>query len=105
MRTKRMRILLLAAGFLLAIGALWAQPKTLTALFTRTQRVELVDKDGRIRAELKTSGEDTLLVLYDGQGRLRTIISTDGVAFYGTDGKLKAKLDAQTLSEGDTKNQ
>lgn len=105
MKTKGTVMVLLIVGLLLAVGALWAQTKIPTAVVTRTQRVELVDKDGRIRAELKTSGEDTLLVLYDGQGRLRTVIGTEGVAFYGTDGKLKAKLDAQTLSEGDTKSQ
>jgi len=98
MRTKGLAMLLLATALLLTIGALWAQSRVPTAVITRTQRIELVDKEGRIRAELKTSGEDTLLVLYDGQGRLRTAIGTESVAFYGADGKLKGKIDAQSLS-------
>lgn len=99
MRTKRLAILLLITALLLAIGSLWAQSRVPTAVLTRTQRIELVDKEGRIRAELKTSGEDTLLVLYDGQGRLRTIIGTGSVAFYGMDGKLQAKIDAANLNK------
>lgn len=104
MRRKGLAILWLVAVLWLAISALWAQSKIPTPAITRTQRIELVDKDGKIRAELKTSGEDTLLVLYDGQGRLRTIIGTESVVFYGADGKLKAKLDAQNLSEGASEN-
>jgi hypothetical protein len=53
-----------------------------------------------VRAELKTSEEETMLVLYDGQGRLRTVIGTESVAFYGVDGKLRGKIDVQHLSEG-----
>ncbi len=98
MRTRGLAMPLLAAAFLLAIGTLWAQSRVPTAAVTRTQRIELVDGEGRIRAELKTSGEDTLLVLYDAQGRLRATIGTESVAFYGADGKLKGKIDAQSLS-------
>jgi hypothetical protein len=93
-------ILLLIAGLTLAVATLWAQSRTPTPAVTRTQRVELVDKDGRIRAELKTSGEDALLVLYDGQGRLRTLINTESVVFYGSDGKVKTKIGAQQPGEG-----
>jgi hypothetical protein len=93
-------ILLLIAGLTLAVATLWAQSRTPTPAVTRTQRVELVDKDGRIRAELKTSGEDALLVLYDGQGRLRTLINTESVVFYGSDGKVKTKIGAQQPREG-----
>jgi len=93
-------ILLLIAGLTLAVATLWAQSRTPTPAVTRTQRVELVDKDGRIRAELKTSGEDALLVLYDGQGRLRTVINTESVVFYGSDGKVKTKIGAQQPGEG-----
>jgi hypothetical protein len=93
-------ILLLIAGLTLAVATLWAQSRTPTPAVTHTQRVELVDKDGRIRAELKTSGEDTLLVLYDGQGRLRTVINTESVVFYGSDGKVKTKIGAQQPGEG-----
>jgi len=100
MRVKGLAMLLLTAGLLLAIGALWAQSRVPTSTLTRTQRVELVDKDGRVRAELKTSEEETMLVLYDGQGRLRTVIGTESVAFYGVDGKLRGKIDVQHLSEG-----
>jgi hypothetical protein len=92
--------LLLIAGLTLAVATLWAQSRTPTPAVTRTQRVELVDKDGRIRAELKTSGEDALLVLYDGQGRLRTLINTESVVFYGSDGKVKTKIGAQQPGEG-----
>ncbi|MGC8784321.1 MAG: hypothetical protein ACP5RN_08040 [Armatimonadota bacterium] len=98
MRTKGLAMPLLAAALLLAIGTLWAQSRVPTAVVTRTQRIELVDRNGRIRAELKTSGEDTLLVLYDAQGRLRTVMGTESVAFYSADGKLKGKIDAQSLS-------
>ncbi|MCL6475515.1 MAG: hypothetical protein K6U75_10750 [Firmicutes bacterium] len=98
-------LLLLVAGLTLAVATLWAQSRTPTPAVTRTQRIELVDKDGRIRAELKTSGEDALLVLYDGQGRLRTVINTESVVFYGVDGKMKARIDAQSLSEGAKENQ
>lgn len=98
MRTKGMAMPLLVAVFLLAIGTLWAQSRVPTAVVTRTQRIELVDRNGRTRAELKTSEEDTLLVLYDAQGRLRTVIGTESVAFYGADGKLKGKIDTQSLS-------
>ena len=93
-------ILLLIAGLTLAVATLWAQSKTPTPAVTRTQRIELVDKDGRIRAELKTSGEDALLVLYDGQGRLRTVINTESVVFYGSDGKVKTKIGAQQPVQG-----
>jgi hypothetical protein len=93
-------ILLLIAGLTLAVATLWAQSRTPTPAVTQTQRVELVDKDGRIRAELKTSGEDALLVLYDGQGRLRTVINTESVVFYGSDGKVKTKIGAQQPGEG-----
>jgi|YNPBryunderm2012_1023409.scaffolds.fasta_scaffold26023_3 hypothetical protein len=93
-------ILLLIAGLTLAVATLWAQSRTPTPAVTRTQRIELVDKDGRIRAELKTSGEDALLVLYDGQGRLRTLINTESVVFYGSDGKVKTKIGAQQPGEG-----
>jgi len=93
-------ILLLIAGLTLAVATLWAQSRTPTPAVTRTQRVELVDKDGRIRAELKTSGEDALLVLYDGQGRLRTLINTESVVFYGSDGKVKTKIGARQPGEG-----
>jgi hypothetical protein len=92
--------LLLIAGLTLAVATLWAQSRTPTPAVTRTQRIELVDKDGRIRAELKTSGEDALLVLYDGQGRLRTLINTESVVFYGSDGKVKTKIGAQQPGEG-----
>ncbi|GIV20626.1 MAG: hypothetical protein KatS3mg023_2377 [Armatimonadota bacterium] len=105
MKTGGWIILWLGVALMLTIGALWAQSKIPTTATTRTQRIELVDKDGRIRAELKTSGEDTLLVLYDAQGRLRTLVGTQSVIFYGTDGKLKAKIDAQNLSEEADKNQ
>ncbi len=104
MKTRSWVILWLGMALMLTIGTLWAQSKIPTATTTRTQRIELVDQSGKIRAELKTSGEDTLLVLYDGQGRLRTIIGTESVVFYGTDGKLKARIDAQSLSEGTPKN-
>jgi len=93
-------ILLLIAGLTLAVATLWAQSRIPTPAVTRTQRIELVDKDGRIRAELKTSGEDALLVLYDGQGRLRTLINTESVVFYGSDGKVKTKIGAQQPGEG-----
>jgi hypothetical protein len=99
MRSAR-TLLLLITGLMLVVATLWAQSRTRTSAVTQTQRIELVDKDGRIRAELKTSGEDTLLVLYDGQGRLRTVINTESVVFYGVDGKMKARIDAQNLSEG-----
>lgn len=105
MKTKGWVILLFVAGLLLTVGALWAQSRVPTAALTRTQRIELVDKNGKIRAELKVSDEETLLVLYDGQGRLRTVIGTESVAFYGVDGNLKGKIDARTLSEGDAKSQ
>lgn len=92
------RTLLWGAMVLLAVtSVLWAQSRTPTATLTRTQRIELVDATGKIRAEVKTSGEDTLLVLYDGQGRLRTVINTESISFYGTDGKLQGKVDAQSV--------
>ncbi|MEJ5250352.1 MAG: hypothetical protein HPY54_05000 [Chthonomonadetes bacterium] len=88
------------AGILLLIGALWAQSRTQIPAVVRTQRIELMDREGRIRAELKTSGEDTLLALYDGQGRLRTLVGTESVVFYGADGKIKGRIDASMLQEG-----
>ncbi|MDW8320318.1 MAG: hypothetical protein RMM08_03050 [Armatimonadota bacterium] len=100
MQANRWMMWLLIAALLLAIGALWAQPRVSTAPLTRTQRIELVDKNGKIRAELKASEENTLIVLYDGQGRLRTVVDIQSIAFYGEDGKLKAKIDAQSLLEG-----
>lgn len=89
--------LLPVVGILLLIGALWAQSRTQVPAVTRAQRIELVDKEGRIRAELKTSGEDTLLTLYDGQGRLRVLIGTEHILFYGADGKVKGKVEASAL--------
>ncbi|MCS6950747.1 MAG: hypothetical protein RMM06_07855 [Armatimonadota bacterium] len=95
MKTASKTILWLVIVLLVVTAALWAQSRTPTATLSRTQRLELVDKDGNVRAELKTSGENTLLVLYDGQGRLRTVIDTESISFYGTDGKLLRKFDAQ----------
>lgn len=98
MKTLRRTVLWVVMVLLIVTSVLWAQSRTPTATVTRTQRMELVDANGRIRAELKTSGEDTLLVLYDGQGRLRTIINTEGISFYSSDGKLIGKMDAQRLA-------
>ena len=98
MKWKQVAVWLLVAGVLSLFSALWAQSRTPSAVVTRAQRIELVDKDGKIRAELKRSGEDTLLALYDGQGRLRTLIGTEGVLFYSADGKVSARLDAQRLA-------
>ncbi|GIV17923.1 MAG: hypothetical protein KatS3mg022_3358 [Armatimonadota bacterium] len=104
MRTKGLVMPLLAAALLLTIGTLWAQSRVPTISLTRTQRIELVDRGGKIRAELKASDEETLLVLYDGQGRLRTVIGTESVAFYGVDGKLRGKIDARNLQEAVQEN-
>lgn len=95
MKPKGIAGLLVVAGVSLAVGGLWAQSRIPTVAVTRTQRVELVDKDGRTRAEVKTSGEGTFVVLYDGQGRLRTVIGIDSIVFYGTDGKVKHTINAQ----------
>lgn len=92
--------LLPVVGVLLMIGALWAQSRAQLPAVVRTQRVELVDREGRIRAELKTSGEDTVLVLYDGQGRLRALVGTDRIVFYDADGKVKGRVDAGIMQEG-----
>ncbi|MGQ9882249.1 MAG: hypothetical protein ACUVSV_15550 [Armatimonadota bacterium] len=92
--------LLPVAGVLLLFGALWAQSRPQVPTVTRTQRIELLDRDGRIRAELKISGEDTLLALYDGLGRLRTLVGTESVVFYSTDGKVQGRIDASALREG-----
>lgn len=92
--------LLPVVGVLLMIGALWAQSRTQLPTVVRTQRLELVDREGRIRGELKTSGEDTLLALYDGQGRLRTLVGTESIVFYGADGKVKGRVDASIMQEG-----
>lgn len=93
--------LLPIAGVLFLFGALWAQSRSQVPAVTRTQRIELLDRDGKIRAELKTSGEDTLLVLYDGQGRLRTLVGTDGIVFYSVDGKVQGRIDASALRKGE----
>jgi hypothetical protein len=89
-------LLLLVLGVALSVTYLWAQSRTPTPAVTRTQRIELVDKDGKVRAELKISGNDTLLVLYDGQGRLRTLVNTNQVVFYDPDGKVRSRVEAQT---------
>lgn len=98
MKILHRTLLWVAMVLLVVTGVLWAQSRTPTATVSRAQRIEMVDAAGRIRAEVKTAGEDTLLVLYDGQGRLRTIINTDSISFYGTDGKLLGKVDAQRLA-------
>lgn len=95
----RRAVLLITVGLLLVLGTLWAQTRVQTNTIVRTQRLEVLDAVGRIRAEIKTSGEDTLAVLYDGQGRLRTVIGTDGITMYGTDGKVRVKVSA---IEGDS---
>lgn len=92
--------LLPVAGVLFLFGALWAQSRTQVSVVIRTQRMELLDWDGKVRAELKTTGEDTLLALYDGQGRLRTLVGTESIVFYSVDGKVKAKIAANRLQEG-----
>lgn len=83
---------------ILGLALLWtallsAQPRS--PAVTRTQRIELVDRDNRVRAELKVSGEETLLVLYDGQGRLRTVVDIQGVTFYSEDGKVRRRVTAE----------
>jgi len=89
-------LLLLVLGVALSVTYLRAQSRTPTPAVTRTQRIELVDKDGKVRAELKISGNDTLLVIYDGQGRLRTLVNTNQVVFYDPDGKVRSRVEAQT---------
>lgn len=92
------RTLLWVVTALLAVTTvLWAQSRSSTTL-TRLERFELVDRNGKIRAEIKTSGEDTLLVLYDGQGRLRTVINSESISFYGVDGKLHGRVSARELT-------
>lgn len=100
MRRAVIRTVLPVVGVLLLLGALWAQSRTQVPSVIRTQRIELLDRDGKIRAELKTTVEDTLLALYDGQGRLRTLVGTESIVFYSVDGKVKAKIAADRLQEG-----
>ncbi len=90
-------VILALLALTLTLGVLWAQSRTPGTAVTRTQRVELVDKDGKIRAEVKTIGEDTVLALYDGQGRLRTLVGTENIVFYGADGKIMGRIEAKSL--------
>lgn len=101
MRRAIIVALLPVAGVLFLFGALWAQSRPQIPVVTRTQRIELLDWDGKIRAELKTSGEDTLLALYDGQGRLRTLVGTDSIVFYTVEGKVQGRIDASALRKGE----
>ncbi len=100
MTQKGSMLLLVVAVVMLALSALWAQSRTSGTTVTRTQRLEVVDKDGRIRAEVKAIGDDTVLALYDGRGRLRTLVSTDSIVFYSADGKIAKKVDARQAEDG-----
>lgn len=95
MTRKRRLWILIAVALILSMGALLAQTRVPGVEVTRAQRVELVDKDGRIRAEVKTIGDDTVLALYDGRGRLRTLVGTDSIVFYGVDGQIARRIDAR----------